>query len=263
MAEKLCLQWNDFKKNTLSVLGRLRKDNDFADVTLVCEDGQQIEAHKVILSASSPFFQSLLKKNKHPHPLVYMRGVNSEELVAIVDFLYRGEANVYQESLDRFLVIAEELQLEGLTGQSLNGTGEQTNYVPDTENELRSNYRELDLKYPTPTPPNLDRITIGTENPAQNGILALLNSNSSELEALNEQTDILMEKNLAKNSSNGKTTYKCKVCGKEAFHKNDLRKHIEANHLEGVSIPCSQCEKTFRSRNALARHILHNHKDRF
>ena len=263
MAEKLCLQWNEFKKNTVSALGRLREDNDFADVTLACEDGQQMEAHKVILAASSPFFQSLLKRNKHPHPLIYMRGVNSEELVAIVDFLYRGEANVYQESLDRFLAIAEELQLEGLTGQSLNETGEQTNNVPETKNELRSNYRKLDLKYPTPTTPNLGRKTIGSENPAQNGILALVNSNSSELEALNEQTDILMEKSLAKNSSNGKMTYKCKVCGKEAFHKNDLRKHIEANHLEGVSTPCTQCEKTFRSRNALARHILHNHKDRY
>ena len=145
----------------------------------------------------------------------------------------------------------------------LNGTGEQTNNVPDTKNELRSNYRELDLKYPTPTPPNLGRKTIGSESPAQNGILALLNSNSSELEALNEQTDILMEKSLAKNSSIDKMTYKCKVCEKEAFHKNDLRKHIEANHLEGVFTPCTQCEKTFRSRNALARHILHNHKDRF
>ena len=224
------------------------------DVTLASEDGKQIEAHKVILAMSSPFFQNILKRNKHPHPLIYMRGVNSEELVAIVDFLYRGEANVYQESLDRFLAIAEELQLEGLTGQSLNGTGEQTNYVPDTRNELRSNYRELDLKYPTPTTPNLGRKTIGSENPAQNGILALVNSNSSELEALNEQTDILMEKSLAKNSSNGKTTYKCKVCGKEAFHKNDLRKHIEANHLEGVTLPCSACGKMFRSRARLRKH---------
>ena len=50
----------------------------------------------------------------HPHPLVYMRGMQSENLLAIVDFLYRGEANVYQESLDGFLAVAEELQLAGL-----------------------------------------------------------------------------------------------------------------------------------------------------
>ena len=66
--EKLCLQWNDFKKNVTSAFGDLRQDKEFTDVTLACEDGQQVEAHKVVLLASSPFFQNILKKNKHPHP---------------------------------------------------------------------------------------------------------------------------------------------------------------------------------------------------
>ena len=77
-----------------------------------------MDAHKVILAASSPFFRNLLKMNKHPHPLIYMRGVKSENLLAVVDFLYRGEANVYQENLDSFLAIAEEFQLKGLMGQT-------------------------------------------------------------------------------------------------------------------------------------------------
>ena len=52
MAEKLCLQWNDFKGNVNSAFGRLRDDKEFTDVTLACEDGQQMEAHKVILAVS-------------------------------------------------------------------------------------------------------------------------------------------------------------------------------------------------------------------
>ena len=87
MSEKLCLKWNDFQENVNTAFGNLRKDTEFADVTLACEDGQQIEAHKVILAASSPFFQDLLKRNRHPHPLIFMRGVKSEDLLAIVDFL--------------------------------------------------------------------------------------------------------------------------------------------------------------------------------
>ena len=118
MSEKLSLQWNDFLDNVKSSFGNLRDDNDFADVTLACEDGQQVEAHKVILAASSPFFQKLLGRNKHPHPLIYMRGMKSDDLLAIVDFLYRGEANVFQENLDSFLAIAEELQLKGLMGKT-------------------------------------------------------------------------------------------------------------------------------------------------
>ena len=54
MSEKICLQWNDFQENVKSAFGNMREDKDFTDVTLVCEDGEQVEAHKVILAASSP-----------------------------------------------------------------------------------------------------------------------------------------------------------------------------------------------------------------
>ena len=114
--EKLCLKWNDFQDNITSAFGERRQDRQFADVTLACDDGQQVDAHKVILASSSPFFLDILTRNKHPHTLIYMRGMKSEDLVAIVDFLYFGEANVFQENLDSFLAIAEELKLKGLTG---------------------------------------------------------------------------------------------------------------------------------------------------
>ena len=90
--EKFCLKWNDFQENINSAFGNLSKEREFADVTLACENGQQVEAHKMILAASSPFFRNLLQKNKHSHPLIYMRGVQSEILLAIIDFLYLGEA---------------------------------------------------------------------------------------------------------------------------------------------------------------------------
>ena len=63
-----------FQDNVKSTFGNLRKNPDFVDVTLACEE---IEAHKVIPAASSPFFQAILKKNKHTHPLIYLRGMKS------------------------------------------------------------------------------------------------------------------------------------------------------------------------------------------
>ena len=119
------MQWSDFKDNVSSAFGDLREDKDFTDVTLACEDGQQVEAHKVVLIASSPFFLNILKRNKHPHPLIYMKGVKSENLVAMVDFFYHGEANVFQEHLDSFLALAEEFQLKGLS-MSMSRRGNQT-----------------------------------------------------------------------------------------------------------------------------------------
>ena len=94
----------------------LRDETDFSDITLVCEEDQQIEAHRIILTACSPFFRTVLKKNQHSHPLIYMRGLKAQDLASIVDFIYHGEANVLQEDLDGFLALAEELQLKGLTG---------------------------------------------------------------------------------------------------------------------------------------------------
>ena len=44
-----------------------------------------------------------------------MKGIKHELLLTVVDFLYLGETNVFQESLDSFLEIAEELRLKGLT----------------------------------------------------------------------------------------------------------------------------------------------------
>ena len=84
MSEKLCLQWNDFKENVNSAFGSLRNDKEFTDVTLACEDGQQLEAHKVILAASSPLFEKILQKIKHPHPLIYLKGFQSKDFVSIL-----------------------------------------------------------------------------------------------------------------------------------------------------------------------------------
>ena len=94
----------------------MKGDKEFTDVTLACEDGQQVEAHKLVLIASSPFFLNILKRNKHSHALIFMRGVMSENLTAMVDFFYHGEVNIFQENLDSFLALAEELQLKGLKG---------------------------------------------------------------------------------------------------------------------------------------------------
>ena len=73
-SEKFCLKWNDFQKNIGTTFGSLREDEDFSDVTLATEDGNTIEAHKVVLASSSPFFENLLKRNKHTHPLIYREG---------------------------------------------------------------------------------------------------------------------------------------------------------------------------------------------
>ena len=113
-AEKFCLRWNDFESNISSAFRELREDKDFFDVTLACDD-DQIQAHKVIISACSPFFRSILRRNRHEHPLLYLKGVKYVDLVSILNFMYHGEVNVAQEELNSFLAVAEDLKVKGLT----------------------------------------------------------------------------------------------------------------------------------------------------
>ena len=61
-----------------------------------------------------------------------MRGMKSEDLEAMMDFLYFGEANIYQENLDLFLNIAEELNLKGLTRGKIENLGDSQKLLDKT-----------------------------------------------------------------------------------------------------------------------------------
>ena len=113
-SEKFCLRWNDFESNISIAFRELREEKDFFDVTLACDDNQ-IQAHKVILSACSPFFRNVLRRNPHQHPLLYLKGVKYSELMSVLNFMYMGEVNVAQEELNSFLAVAEDLRVKGLT----------------------------------------------------------------------------------------------------------------------------------------------------
>jgi len=113
-SEKFCLRWNDFESNISFAFRELRDDKDFFDVTLACDD-EQIQAHKVILSACSPFFRNILRRNPHQHPLLYLKGVKYTDLQSVLNFMYHGEVNVAQEELNSFLAVAEDLRVKGLT----------------------------------------------------------------------------------------------------------------------------------------------------
>merc|ERR1719369_840681 len=112
--EMFCLRWNDFERNIICSFKEIRNDSNFFDVTLAC-DNEQIQAHKVILSACSPLFRDILLRNPHQHPLVYLKGVKYTDIQSLLDFMYHGEVNVAQEHLNSFLAVAEEFKIKGLT----------------------------------------------------------------------------------------------------------------------------------------------------
>jgi len=140
-SEKFCLRWNDFETNISNAFKELRDDKDFFDVTLACDD-EQIQAHKVILSACSPFFRNVLRRNPHQHPLLYLKGVKYTDLQSVLNFMYHGEVNVAQEELNSFLAVAEDLRVKGLTqNQSVSNPS-----TKDTSNNQHNN-KSVSHKY--------------------------------------------------------------------------------------------------------------------
>ena len=111
--EKFCLRWNDFETNISSAFRDLRNDNDLFDVTIACED-DNIQAHKVILSACSSFFKRVLKRSRHQqNMLLYLRGVSRQNMESVLDFMYYGEISISQDDLNSFLQVAEDLKVKG------------------------------------------------------------------------------------------------------------------------------------------------------
>ena len=264
MSEKLCLQWNEFQDNIKSAFGNLREDKDFSDVTLACEDGQQVEAHKVVLIASSPFFFNILKRNKHPHPLIYMKGVKSENLVAMVDFFYHGEANVFQENLDSFLVLAEEFQLKGLRGNQTEKESSEVFPPPAKKKDPSTQQTPKAAPKPFHHLPVVNKdvsIETGSLQTTFETAVALTDhtTNYTDIESLDQQVKSMMI------FSDNADPYKpgrariCKVCGKEGSRQYIIN-HIEANHITGISIPCDTCGKAFKSRNTLNNHKYQQHR---
>jgi len=150
-SEKFCLRWNDFETNISVAFRELREEKDFFDVTLACDDSQ-IQAHKVILSACSPFFRNVLRRNPHQHPLLYLKGVKYKELLSVLNFMYMGEVNVAQEELNSFLSVAEDLRVKGLTQNNANSDSSKVN-LPKSEPLKQINRpREPPERDPVPPP---------------------------------------------------------------------------------------------------------------
>ena len=114
------LAWVDFELFTSDSYKDLLNNQTFVDVTLATEDDQQIKAHKVVLSASSPVLKSILEKHPHQHPLIYLSGINYDELRPIIDFMYVGKTQVSQDMLNTFMGAAAKFKVKGLSNCQIN-----------------------------------------------------------------------------------------------------------------------------------------------
>ncbi|KAK7028904.1 hypothetical protein SK128_015020 [Halocaridina rubra] len=119
-SDQYCLKWNNHWANLIRVFNSLLQSETFVDVTLACE-GRHLKAHRLVLSACSPYFKELLVAHPDKHPIVILKDVRYSELRTLIEFIYNGEVSVEQHDLAALLCTARELQIKGLADNRLSG----------------------------------------------------------------------------------------------------------------------------------------------
>jgi len=295
--EKFCLKWNDFEKNISGAFRELKDDNDFFDVTLACDDEEQVSAHKVILSACSPLFKNLLRRNKHQHPLLYFRGVSFSDLESVLAFMYHGEVNVAQEDLNSFLAIAEDLKVKGLTQgnteRSKSPPGSSGGPSQKNSNVLSPHSLPKETKRPRHEPAKYDDeddiqevVPVKTEVGAmaiEEAKIDLATYDEESYEDYSGYDDqhysgagAMVHAQSGMEVSKGSITspedlyqyierceegHRCTICSKVFTRRYEGRSHCESVHFPNYfEYKCEFCEESFKSKKTYFNHKQYKHK---
>ena len=238
MSGNFNLSHDEFDTMATGTLKGLIADKDFTDVTLACEDNQQIKAHKVILGSYSSTLRKIILSIDQPCPVIYMKGVKYEELRPIIDFLYLGETKVSKENLAGLLEIAQDLNIKGL---SLNSEEEnaQDESLDESDKEEIKKIGNIDKEE--------DETVIKCEPILTNTIVP----------NVVHMPDKIPKKKKSLQGFKLKE-FTCKECGKTCSEKSNLTKHIRSQH-EGIVYPCPYCNHKSTQPSHLKGHIKAKH----
>ena len=222
--EKFSLTSDAYSDHQRKILHDLLETNDFADVTLVCDDLKQIKAHRNILSACSPVFKTMLHiETNNSHPVIYLRGIQYTEMESIIQYIYQGKATFLQERLSDLLSTAKSLQIRELansvTDEKPAATGSQE------DEEVLQNKEDLLIETQIETDEKTFK-SMKQEFHDQNGELYSCRQCPFETTTLK----YLKEHN---KTQHGETKYICNQCDFETDRHNRLRMHIGKH--EGVT----------------------------
>ena len=248
--DKFSLKWNDFQSNVAKTFSVLRKEEDFFDVTLVTDDEQHISAHKLVLAASSEFFKTILQRATHSKPMIYLSGFGVKELNFVMDYIYQGEVQIYQNDLDKFLDVAQKLKIEGLIGGEQSDESKNNTFMKDedqVENVSEISVNESVVEKPTSMIRDMNKY-----QKRNNVNTAALVSNQSSVADAKAAVNELVEKT--------EDSWMCRTCGKTAKTSSDIRRHAEI-HIDGLAFDCELCGQTFRSRKIVNNHKFSKHRN--
>ncbi|GBP71635.1 hypothetical protein EVAR_53118_1 [Eumeta japonica] len=288
-APQFSLRWNNYVSHVTDAFNILRLENDLVDVTLCC-DGGKIKAHKVLLSVCSAYFRQVFKETPCQHPVIVFKNVRFDDLNAIINFMYHGEVNIFQEQLESFLITAELLEVKGLTDNVEDEHSRSYIKINSDETSLDLTSKSLRLKDNNNLPEepiNLATIQVSREEhlPLSNVPRSFLErenligasmqfenmrgdetSSTSKLPVFSQIIDDTMQvdnQNVTpedlseKNSESDLGKFRCQLCPKGFKHPTSLTLHKDSH---AGKTQCPVCHRSFSRSYDMRSHLQRIHQ---
>ena len=247
---------DNFDTNFVSAFKELRKSEDLFDVTLVSDDEVPIQAHKVVLSASSSFFRKVLKFNNSNLPLLYIRGLTSKDLANIVDFLYNGETTVEESDLQQFLKAARDLKLTGLFEDN---SGHELS-LESKENKSIKNEKQTHAKKNVTSEKQDKTEKMDEQETGQPELANITNLSDGHVKDEPVSEDIAaFDAKISEIMKREDKLWHCEICGLTNSKKSNMQDHIGRTHLDWPQQRCSFCDLVSKNLPSLAKHVRKKH----
>lgn len=248
-----------------NILNNMLQCGSLVDVTIYCDDGQ-VNAHKLVLAASSTYFRNLFSRmtNAFHYPIIVLREMPVNDLKTIIQFIYHGEVNVPQNRVDSLMRCANYLQIDGMasSANSLNAilassssmshhalltahsavtpVSANTNNL-NASSTTSTSATMLNSKMNPPYPPP----SATSCKPSSRGHSSSSRSSTSGSNGISDET--------TSNSSN-KPKHTCPVCLKTFTHGFTLKRHMKLHSQSRHTIFCDVCSKSYSCKDSFLRH---------
>ena len=258
--DSINVRWKELKPSLSENLQELFYEKHFADVTLVSDDGIQLTAHKVILSACSLVFRNMLVNNPHPHPLLFMRGIKKTHLMSILKFMYCGETQIPQDSIDEFVSICRDLQINDIESScDLNTPVDDGQALEDNTEKNENEYKE--------DPPNSMQHTIQKHEISEENVSKEIIEIDLDTEAAKTNLNPHLGQNMPVKSNNENfgvlELHACKECDYKTANISNLRRHKYIKHDNPKhQYKCQHCDFKATLQEYVIRHIKTMHRSK-
>ena len=235
MNQETCnFNWHTYSDHLQDMLHNMRKSENLTDVTLVCDDQKQINAYKVVISACSTVFKTIIDSLPLNSSVIYLRGIKSQEMESILEFMYLGVASFSQERMNEFLTVARDLEIKEIS------------------KNVKFNYREEFYDEQ-----DITEALNEQEEASEPDTIVSDQSNSNMNQ--NDNASSIKSRTTNHNIQDTTTNFCCSYCTNQFSSQKSLSSHIQSKH-KGVKYACSQCDQEFAYKGSLTIHIKSKHE---